>query len=177
MNVKEIKEKIIVGSYAFRGEEFSLAGEIMDTPKVLSSIENDATRNKIIRLAELTFNFLVGRNFRGNFMPFMRMDDVAGVNLITMINNCGIDYDARLYLLSSLVSSSNEDGSLEKILLDMSVILHFNLPEKEIRSYINLKCSLDSVDSDYRINDNQTLEEYLASILASSSFNHNLFTD
>ncbi len=177
MFVEKIKEKVIIGAYSFRGDDFSLVGELLETPKVLFNIEDKVVRDMIVKLAELTFNFLAGHNFRGRFIPLMRMEELAGVNLITYINNSGIDYESRLYLLMALVSNDPENSPLDKLLLDFSVILHFNLSEKEIRSYINLRVSLEGVEDIFKIVESQSIEEYFALLLSSTNLNNKLFKD
>lgn len=176
MFVKELKERIIIGAYSFRGEKFSLNGEIMKTPEVLYNIKDKVLRDEIVMAAELVFNFLSGHNFRGRFIPLMRGLRKTDY-LITDIFNSGIEYDSRILMLTSLVSNVDGGTTLDRLLLDYCVIMHFNITEEELRSYITFKGNLEDIDPAYAIGDDQTIEDYMSLLFSSTDLNINLFRD
>ena len=174
----EVKTRINASmGYAFYGDKFSFIGERFNTPKILRDLEDEELKRKVINLSTLVLNFLSGFNARKSFIPLMRDEEVAGINLINKIHHCGIDYDTRLSVLYRLIGNGEFYNLMDALLLDFCVILHFNLKEKELRSYMSFKSKFMATGDDklFVIPDEMSVPEYLSILVQNSDFHNILF--
>lgn len=178
MYLEELKERIKIGAYAYRGDTYSFGGNIIKTPEVLRNIKNQELKNVIIRLAELVLNTMEDVSTRPWIVPLMKGIKLDGTNLFSQISNGGIGYDARLHLLYRLISTGDEYRRDDVLLLDFCTILHFNVSETELRSYMESKWipnTFDGVEIG-PLDPDTTIEDYMLTLFKTTELDDNLFT-